>query len=160
MRKCVLLITLLLLGVTSSLAQDENSIPTRFGTLSINDAGKLLFKGNLLSPPFEEDTGLSLSELHQMGDADVVLLSMDGGKACPALYYWVTVKESGAKVSKSFGTCNDEITVKVTGDSISASMSGFAGDYESKSAQRKAALEKHVYIYRAGVVTENGKPMK
>src|SRR5258707_11757992 len=72
MRKWLLAITVLLLAVTSSLAQDENSIPTRFGTLSINDAGKLLFKGSLLNPPFEEDTGLSLSELHQLGDADVV----------------------------------------------------------------------------------------
>lgn len=160
MHKCILAITLLLLTGISSRAQDENSIPTRFGALSINDAGKLLFKGNLLNPPFEEDTGLSLSELHQLGAADVVLLAMDGGTACPALYYWVTVKESGAKVSKSFGTCNDQITIKVTGDSILVSMAGFAGDYESKSAQRKAALKKHVYVYRAGVVTENGKPMK
>ena len=71
MRKSIFGIALLLLAGTTCLAQDENSITTRFGTLSISDAGKLLFKGNLLDPPFEEDAGLSLSELHQIGDSDV-----------------------------------------------------------------------------------------
>ena len=160
MRKYIFGITLLLLASTSALAQEENTVKTRFGALSISDAGKLLFKGNLLDPPFAEDAGLSLSELNQIGDADLVLVTLDGGKACPALFYWVTVKESGAKVTKSFGTCSDEIKIKVTGDTISVSMPGFEGDFESKRAQRKAALEKHVYIYHAGVVTENGKPVK
>ena len=160
MLKYIFSISLLLLTGTSALAQDENTITTRYGPLSISDSGKLLFKGKLLDPPFEEDAGLSLSELHQIGDADVVLVTLDGGTACPALYYWVTVKESGAKITKSFGTCSDLIKIKLTGDSISVSMPGFAGDFQSKSAQRRAALEKHVYIYRAGVVTENGKPVK
>ena len=160
MRKYIVAIVLLLLAGATALAQEENTIATRYGPLSISDAGKLLFKGNLLDPPFAEDAGLSLSELNQVGDADVVLLALDGGKACPALYYWVTVKESGAKVTHSFGTCSDEIKIKRTGDTISVSMSGYGGDFESKSAQRKAALEKHVYIYREGVVIENGKPVK
>ena len=160
MRKCIFGVVLLLLAGSSALAQDENSVTTRFGALSISDAGKLVFKGKPLDPPFEEDAGLSLSELHEITDADVVLVTMDGGKVCPALYYWVTVKESGAKITKSFGTCSDLIKIKVIGDSISVSMPGFEGDFESKRAQRKAALEKHVYIYRAGVVTENGKPVK
>lgn len=160
MLKSIFGIALLLLVGNSALAQDENTSNTRFGPLSIGDTGKLLFKGKLLNPPFEEDAGLSLSELHQMGDADVVLVTLDGGTACPALYYWVTVKESGAKVSKSFGTCSDLIKIKVINDSISVSMPGFVGDSEPKSKQRKAALERHVYVYRAGVVTENGKPVK
>lgn len=160
MRKYTIAIALLLFAGTSTLAQEENTIATRFGALSISDAGKLLFKGNPLDPPFEEDAGLSLSELNQSGDTDVVLVTLDGGKACPALYYWVTVKQSGAKITKSFGTCSDLIKIKLTGDSISVSMPGYEGDFESKRAQRRAALEKHVYIYRAGVVTENGKPVK
>jgi hypothetical protein len=160
MRKYIFGIALLLIAGTSALAQEENTITTRFGALKISDAGKLLFKGNPLDPPFEEDAGLSLSELNQIGDTDVVLVTLDGGKACPALYYWVTVKESGTKITHAFGTCSDEIKIKRTGDSISVSMSGYEGDFESKRAQRKAALEKHVYIYRAGVVTENGKPVK
>jgi hypothetical protein len=160
MRKYIFGIALLLLAGASALAQEENTIRTRFGALKISDAGTLLFKGNPLDPPFEEDTGLSLSELNQIGDADVVLVTQDGGKACPALYYFVTVKESGAKITHAFGTCTDLITIKRTGDSISVSMPGYQGDFESKRAQRRAALEKHLFIYRAGVVTENGKPVK
>lgn len=160
MSKYILGITLLLLAGAGALAQEGNIITTRFGALTISDAGTLLFKGHPLDPPFEEDAGLSLSELKQLGDADVVLVTLDGGKACPALYYFVTVKESGAKITHAFGTCSDLIKITSARDSISVSMPGFAGDFESKRAQRKAALEKHVFIYRAGVVTENGKPVK
>lgn len=160
MSKYILGITLLLLAGAGALAQEGNIITTRFGALTISDAGTLLFKGNPLDPPFEEDAGLSLSQLNQIGDADVVLVTLDGGKACPALYYFVTVRESGAKITHAFGTCSDLIKITRTRDSISVSMPGFAGDFESKKAQRRAALEKHVFIYRAGVVTENGKPVK
>src|SRR5258706_3469280 len=155
MRKYIFGITLLLLVASgSALAQEENTIRTRFGALTISDAVTLLFKGNPLDPPFEEDAGLSLSRLNRIGDADVVLVTLDGGKACPALYYFVTVKESGAKITHAFGTCSDLITIKRTGDSISVSMPGYQGDFESKRAQRRAALEKHLFVYRAGVFTE------
>jgi hypothetical protein len=160
MRKYIFGIALLLIAGTGALAQQENTITTRFGALAISDAGKLLFKGNPLDPPFEEDAGLSLSEINHIGDTDVVLVTLDGGKACPALYYWVTVKESGAKITHAFGTCSDEIKIKRTGDSISVSMSGYEGDFESKKAQSRAARERHVFVYHAGVVTENGKPVK
>ncbi len=83
MSKYILGITLLLLAGASAQAQEGNIITTRFGALTISDAGTLLFKGNPLDPPFEEDAGLSLSEFNQLGDADVVLVTQDGGKACP-----------------------------------------------------------------------------
>ncbi|HXM36507.1 MAG TPA: hypothetical protein VN920_15035, partial [Pyrinomonadaceae bacterium] len=143
-----------------ALAQEENTITTRFGALSISDAGKLLFKGKPLDPRFEVEAGLSLSELNQIRDTDVVLVTEGDGTACPALYYFVIVKKSGAKITHAFGTCSDLIKIKRTGDTISVSMPGFEGDFASKRAQRRAALKKHVYIYRAGVVTENGKPVK
>jgi hypothetical protein len=160
MCKYIFGITLLLLAGAGALAQQGNTITTRFGALTISDAGTLLFKGNPPDPPFEEDAGLSLSELNQIGDADVVLVTEDGGKACPALFYFVTVTKSGAKVTPSFGTCSDLIKVKHIGDSISVSMPGYQGPFESKRAQSRAARERHVFIYHAGVVTENGKPVK
>ena len=160
MRKYIFGITLLLLVGTSALAQETNSITTRFGALTINDAGKLLFKGNPFDPPFRPEDGLSLSEPYQIAATDVVLVTEDGGKACPALYYFVTVKESGAKVTHAFGTCSDLIKIKRTGDTISVSMPGYQGPFESKRAQLRAARERHVFIYHAGVVTENGKPVK
>jgi hypothetical protein len=160
MRKYILGITLLLLASASALAQETNSITTRFGALTVSDAGTLLFKGTPVQPQIEANNSLDLSEPYQIGAADVVLITDNGGTSCPALYYFVTVTNSGAKVTPSFGTCSDLIKVKRTGDSISVSMPGYRGPFESKRAQLRAARERHVFVYHAGVVTENGKPVK
>ena len=157
MRKCIITIALLLLAGSSALAQET---ATRFGALTVNDDKVLLFKGQPLNPTIEGNSGLDLGEPYQIGDTDVVLVTDEGGTACPSLYYFVTVSKSGAKASQLFGSCSDLTTVKRTGDSISVSMPGFAGPFEPARDKRKAVLEKHVYIYRAGVVTENGKPVK
>ena len=160
MRKYIFGIALLLLAGTSALAQEENTITTRFGALTISDAGTLLFKGNPFDPPFKPENSLGLSERYQIGATDVVLVTDNGGTACPAIYYFVTVKKSGAKITPAFGTCSDLIKIKRTGDSISVSMPGYQGPFNSKRAQLRAGRERHVFIYRAGVVTENGKPVK
>ena len=160
MRKYILGITMLLLAGASALAQETNTITTRFGALTINDEGALLFKGTPVQLTIEANNSLDLSEPYQTGASDAVLVTDIGGTACPALYYFVTVTKSGAKVSPSFGTCSDLIKVKRNGNSISISMPGYAGPFESKRAQLRAARERHLFIYRAGVVTENGKPIK
>jgi hypothetical protein len=160
MRKHIFGIALLLLIVTSTPGQETKTIQTRFGALTVSDAGVLLFKGTPVQPTIEANDSLDLGQRYQIGTSDAVLVTDNGGTACPALYYFVTVKESGAKVTPSFGTCSDLIKVRRTGDSISVSMPGYQGPFESKRAQLRAAREKHVFIYRASVVTENGKPVK
>ena len=160
MRKYIFGIALLLLIATSTLGQETKAIQTRFGALTVSDAGVLLFKGAPVQPTIEANNSLDLSEPYQIGASDVVLVTDNGGTACPALYYFVTVKESGAKVTPSFGTCSDLIKVKRTGDSISVSMPGYKGPSESQRAQLRAARERHIFIYRTGVVTENGRPVK
>jgi hypothetical protein len=157
MRKSFLALALLLLAGGSAFGQEKT---TRFGVLSINDDKVLLFKGQPIKPTIEGNNGLDLGEPYQIGDTDVVLITDEGGTACPSLYYFVTLSKSGAKVSQLFGTCSDLITIKRTGDSISVTMKGFAGPFEPARDRRKAALERHLYIFRGGVVTENGKPVK
>src|SRR2546421_8583595 len=160
MRKYIFGITLLLLAGTGALAQETDSITTRFGALKVSDAGVLLFKDSPVQPTIEANNSLDLSEPYQVGASDVVLVTDNGGTACPALYYFVTVTKSGAKVTPPFGTCSDLIKIKRNGDSISVSMPGYRGPTESKRAQLRAARERHVFIYHAGAVTENGKPVK
>ena len=160
MRKNVLGITLLLLAGTSALAQETNTVSTRFGALTVSDEGVLLFKSFAVQPKIEANNSLDLSKPYSIGSADVVLVTDNGGTACPASYYFVTITRAGAKVSPSFGTCSDLIKIKRTGDSISVSMPGYQGPFESKRAQLRAAREHHVFIYRAGLVTENAKPIK
>jgi hypothetical protein len=160
MRKYIFGIALLLLIATNALGQETTTIQTRFGTLTVNDSGLLLFTGTAVQPRIEANNSLDLSEPYQIGSSDVVLATDNGGTACPALYYFVTVTKSGAKATPPFGTCSDLIKIKRNGDSISASMPGYEGPSESKRAQSRAARERHVFIYHAGVVTENGKPVK
>ena len=160
MHRYILGIALLLLAGSSVLAQETNTSTTRFGALTVSDAGILLFKGTPVHPAVSANNSLDLGEPYQIGDADVVLVTDNGGTACPALHYFVTVRRSGAKVTPAFGTCSDLIKIRRTGDSISVSMPGFQGPFESRRAQMRAARERHVFIYRAGVVTENGKPVK
>lgn len=160
MWKYVLGITLLLLTGISALAQETNTVSTRFGSLTVSDKGVLLFKGAPVQPKVEANNSLDLSKPYSIGSADVVLVTDNGGTACPASYYFVTITKAGAKVSPSFGTCSDLIKIRRSGDSISVSMPGYQGPFESKRAQLRAAREHHVFIYRAGRVTENGKPIK
>ena len=160
MRKYIIGVALLIIACTSALAQDTKDITTRFGVLTVNDERELLFKGHPLDPPIQGNNSLDLSEIYPIGTTDVVLATDNGGTACPAIYHFVTISKSGAKATRGFGTCSELATVKRTGDSISVSMPGFAGPFESKRKQRTAGRETHVFIFRAGVVTENGKRVK
>ena len=159
MSKYILGIALLLFAGAGVQAQ-ETTIQTRFGALTVNDGGVLLFKGAPLQPTIEANNSLALSEPYQIGSSDIVLVTDNGGTACPALYYFVTVTKSGAKATPAFGSCSDLIKIKRMGDSISLSMPGYAGPSKPKRAQTRAARERHVFIYRAGVVTEDSKPVK
>src|SRR5260370_12132114 len=105
MRKYIFGITLLLLAGASALAQETNTITTRFGALTVSDAGVLLFKGTPFQPKIEANNSLDLSEPYQMGAADVVLVTDNGGTPCPALYYFVTFTKSTAKPTPPFAHC-------------------------------------------------------
>src|SRR6266699_1626395 len=154
MRKHIIGIALVLLAGSSALAQDSTDTKTRFGRLTVSEDQKLLFQGRPFEPPIEGNNGLAVAEPYQIGATDVVLVTDLGGTACPATYYFVTVSKSGAQASPSFGTCSDLTTVKRTGDSISVSMPGFAPPFDSKMEKRKAARERHVFIFSAGVLTD------
>lgn len=158
--KYIFSVTLLVLTGAGALAQETKEVTTRFGNLTVSDAGMLMFKGNPVQPKVEANNSLDLSVPYKIGVSDVVLVTNNGGSGCPASFYFVTVTKSAAKVTPSFGTCSDLIKVKRAGDSISVSMPGFAGESMSKKEQLRAARERHSYIYRAGVVTDNGKPIK
>ena len=141
-------------------AQESQEVSTRFGVLSVNDDKMLLFKGQPLRPAIEGNNRLDLGAPMSIGTTDVVLITNTGGTACPAQFYFVSLSRSGAKATPAFGTCSDLSSVKRRGNSILVTMPGFRGPFESESAQLRAARQRHVFIFRAGVVTENGKPVK
>ena len=153
----ILLGTTALMVMSSAPAQNSQELEsrTRFGTLEI-DRGMLVFKGQPLQPPIQLNSGMDLGEPFHIGATDVVLVTNYGGTACPAQYYFVAVSKSGAKGTAAFGTCNDDATIRRSGDSTLVTMHGYRGPFEPAAEKAKAARETHVFVFRDGAVTERG----
>ena len=168
MRKLIIGLTALFMignGASSqpeavSPGQEPNEITTRFGVLSVDENKRLLFKGQPLNPPIDGNNLLELGKVMSIGATDVVLVTDIGGSGCPYTYYFVTISESGAKGSPFFGSCGALVFLKRKGDSITLVTSGFRGPASSEAAKRRASRQRHIFVYRAGVVTYNGKPVK
>ena len=83
-----------------------------------------------------------------------MLVTIIGGTACPFLYHFVTLTQSGAKATNSFGTCNEAQLVERKGDSISLTMHDYRGPFEPE-AERAAAFKRTViFVFRDGVIFE------
>lgn len=148
-------------GSTSSVSpQEAKEVSTRFGVLSVDEDRILLFKGQPLDPPIEGNNSLDLGELTSIGPTDVVLVTNNGGTGCPFTYYFVSTSASGAKGTPFFGTCNQLISMKRQGDLIVLILPGFYGPAMPAAARRRAEKQRHVFVYRGGVVYKNGKPVK
>ncbi|WP_211441414.1 hypothetical protein [Collimonas humicola] len=162
MLKYFVLIASLSLLASIAFAEDEDGdIATRFGALRINDENVLLYKNKPLNPSIRGNSSLQEVGTYQLGKNDVVLIQDNGGSACPVQLYFVTVSASGVKATPPFGTCTDYFDVKKMADSISVTMPAWIGLMASESLQRKVAKEKdHVFLFKSGVVTENGKPVQ
>jgi hypothetical protein len=143
--------------VFAQIDTQEAEVVTRFGTLAVGRDKTLEFKGRPLDPPIRGNNSLSLGESIRVGPRDVVLVRDNGGTACPYLYYFVTVTESGAKATPSFGTCGKIEDVKLTGKTISVVMPGYRGPFEPQKERREAQKQKHTFVFRDGVVKETGK---
>ena len=109
----------------SGLPQEPQETSTRFGALRVGKDRVLLFKGRPLQPRIEGNNSLNLGEPFRLGATDVVLVTDNGGTACPTLYYFVSVTNSGAKATPAFGTCAELTSLKRVGNSISVTMPGF-----------------------------------
>ena len=95
MQKLMIGIVLLFMAGTSALAQQEaQEASTRFGSLTVGEDKILMFKGHKLHPEIEGNNSLDLGKPFSIGATDVVLVTDNGGTACPALYYFITVSSS------------------------------------------------------------------
>lgn len=139
---------------------DRQEVVTRFGSLTIDNDRTLLFNGRKVTPAVVGNNSLDLGDPIRIGETDVVLVRDNGGTACPSLFYFVTVSKTGASATKAFGTCGDVTSVKRMGNSIQLITPGFRGPFEPEAAQLRAARQRHVFVYRAGLVTKNGRIVK
>ncbi|NMV37884.1 hypothetical protein [Ralstonia insidiosa] len=136
------------------------TVPTRFGDLSISPENELLYRDRLLAPVIQGNNNLDIVKTFQLGSVDAALVQDSGGTACPAQFYIVTTSPVGAAVTPSFGTCSDSIQVMQDSASITITMPGFVGPFESEDKQRSAATQSHVFRFTGSMLTENGTPIK
>lgn len=148
------------LGQFTLLPQEQQEVVTRFGSLTVGDDRTLLFNGRKLTPSVVGNNSLNLDDPIRIGATDVFLVLDSGGTACPSMYYFVTVSKTGARATRAFGTCGDVTSVRRSGNSIRVTMPGFLGPFEPESDRLTASSRRHVFVFRAGVVTQNGKSIK
>jgi hypothetical protein len=132
------------------------SVATRFGKLEVNQKGVLEFGGIPLEPGIQANARLDLGTPFRFGGYDVVLVTDEGGTACPFQYYFVTLRRSGVRATKPFGTCNEVMSLRRNGDSITLQMRGYRGPFEPPAERRRAARQNHTFVFRDGVVRETG----
>lgn len=153
----VLAAALLAVFGNGALAQSEPAyrVATRFGELSVRRDEVLRFNERPLEPLLKGNNGLYVGNPFVIGESDVVLVTDVGGTACPRLYWFVSVTNSGARATPSFGTCSVALTVTRSGDSIRVTMRGYRGPFEPEAERRKAAAQTQVFVFHDGVVTED-----
>lgn len=157
MQKLMTAIASVLIVSSHALAQVPQlaqKVETRFGALSVGDDTVLLSRGHRFKPSIKGNYSLNLGRAFHIGESDVVLVTDNGGTACPYLYYLVTLTKSGAQATHSFGTCNAVVNMKQKGDSISVSMHGYRGPFEPEEDRKQAARETHVFVFHDGSVKE------
>jgi hypothetical protein len=162
MRHRFLTSLVLLMMACGCLAQsaEELRVQTRFGALTLDHKGRLLFRSKLIQPVMQANSGIDFGKPFHMGASDVVLVTIIGGTACPYRYHFVTVTQSGAKATPEFGTCNESLLAERQGDAISLTMHDYRGPFEPE-AERNAAFKRTVvFVFRDGVVLQDGKPVK
>lgn len=159
LHRSIILFFALFFTTVTVLAED---IPTRFGLLKIDDENRLLFKKRPLNPKIQGNNSLSAVGTYQVKNNDVVLIQDNGGTGCPAQFYFLTVSIAGVKASSAFGNCSDLIEIGSAFDSVSVTMAGFIlpFDFEATAEQRIVSKEKHLFVLKAGVLTDNGKLIK
>jgi hypothetical protein len=138
----------------------DESVHTRFGTVSFDDNGHLRFRGRLVQPGIDTSRTLDLTTVYNLADSDVVVVSAMDGIACPYTYFFVSVSKAGATVSKESGTCAKADDMRSDRHSVTLVMQGFLGPGEPPAQRQKAFKEKHIIVFRDGQVTDNGKPTR
>jgi len=131
-------------------ANAAETISTRFGQLKTDEYDiDLSYKGKSIA---QGNNSISLIKKFQIGDSDVLLMQNNGGTACPALYLFVTITASGAKVSEEFGSCNEVSNTAQEGEAINVTMPGFKmvnGVYKQSGEKMKCS-----FSFKSGVVSK------
>lgn len=129
--------------------QTETTLSSSNGTLEAIST-QLLYNGK----PILDDGLLSIKHTVHLKNYDLSLIQSGGGTACPAMFYFVTTSKNRYTITPSFGTCTDIVHVVEHDNTISVSMNGFAGPFESEEFQEEVSRRMVTYTYENGKVIE------
>lgn len=135
--------------VGAAVADDQTTVTTRAGTLSITGAiGDVsLFLDRKKLTTETDSLGMSFKSKFILNDKDVVLVADEVSATCQLNFFVTIASKSDVTISPSFGTCDDGPQVIQSGAQIILLMKDEKG-------------RKVKYIFKNGVISENGKILK
>lgn len=149
----------------SAIEETQQKARTRYGVVEVDTQSmRLLWQGKPLPAsdlPAEE---YRIVRHYEWGLSDVLLVQIAQGTACPAMFRFLTISPQGVRATPTFGTCSDLVYpfMKTDGQGTPYAvvrMVEFQGPFGSEAAQHKAARTRVEYVFRAGRLTRNGKPV-
>lgn len=144
-------VSLTLLHSSLALAQDPKPITTRFGQITYNKDGVLVFEGKIIRPQVVYDsTALGWpTAKFQLQSSDVILLQQPAGNSCPGNFVYVVASAHSAVSTKNFGTCYDDNTEPV--------QEGQTIKFLMPNLNRKGAS---MFTYKDGIVRKSAASAK
>lgn len=139
-----------------AIAQSEQSRTevTRFGTVRIDEDGIVYLNGKSTNPAISAQ---HIDKAIKLQNEDVIIAYLDGGRACPVSFFFISLSRNEVAISSVHGSCSEDIEVKVTGERVVVAQRGYAGPFNSQAEQIAAAKKKNSYAYYRGGVYENSK---
>ena len=154
----------------------ESSVPTRYGPVGVANGNDLTFQGKPLSPAIHGISGLAVSRdrIYPVGDVDLVIVTDTGPPPCPFRFRIATVGKSGTRVTKAFGNCGKDLTVKVVAGELNMTLpsrnapppkpakitAGKPPSTKTPASDSKVPPDVYLYDPAGGQLTENGLPAK
>ena len=149
----------------SAIGAVEQKVRTRHGVLEVDAPGmRFLWRGKPLLDadlPAEE---YRIVRHYEWGPWDVLLVQSTRGKSCPAMFRFLTISPQGIRTTSAFGTCSDLVYPFMNTDGqvtpyAIVRMVDFQGAGSSETMQNQAGRTRAEYIFRAGQLTRNGRPV-
>jgi len=149
----------------SAIGEVEQKARTRHGVLAVDAPGmRLLWQGKPLWDADLPAGEYRIVRHYEWGPSDVVLVQSTRGKACPAMFRFLTTSPQGIRTTPAFGTCSDLVYPFMSTDGQGTPyaivrMVDFQGAASSETMQHQAARTRVEYVFRGGQLTRNGKPV-
>lgn len=135
---------------------------TSMGGLTIEEDGKLYYRGKTLQPGVEANKGLSFVRSFKIGKGTTVLLRNEGSAHCPAMYQFVTLLGKTSEASPPFGSCSQYIRISQPKKSgyVLVTMPDFQPEGVDPELRQQANAKRRIFRFDGYSVYENDDIIK